>query len=478
MATPTVKEFVPKVSEGDTQELEVGILSYLFTDFIYCAKFLPLLRAEHFSSLVYKNLFVILNEFYESSKKQPTENEIRALLLRRYFDGSQREILEKLLEAVTDAYSTDKKLEKQYAYSITTKFVQKAAIYSELVRANNDWKNISIEEIQNKINSLADLKVLPDDIGVSSSDFITHLIEREEDEAGLQTGFTFFDKAVRGGFRPGELSIILAPTNRGKTAVLVNLGRGLLSAGYRVVHYSLEMNYESMIDRYISSLTNIRINDLTSIDLRELATILQNYSIYTQKDVIVKYYSPHTVSTVDLDAHLQQLTIDENKKVDAVILDYADLLKPVRVYKEKRHELGAIHVELKQLGDKYGIPIITASQTNRAGELLDYSKNPGTLKGVKSLSVAHIAEDWSKAGIADYIFGLRAPIPYSKLTHEEQLLIMDVLKSRFSKRGEKILFKMNFSRCRMEDVDPDSISFEDIENELEQAQNTVTFEDL
>jgi hypothetical protein len=136
-------------------------------------------------------------------------------------------------------------------------------------------------------------------------------------------------------------------------------------------------------------------------------------------------------------------------------------------------------VDLKQLGDKFSVPIITASQTNRQGELLGYAEQgKQTLRNLKPLSVAHIAEDWSKAGIADYIFGLRSPVPYSQLDDDEHLLIMDVLKSRFSKRGEKILFKMNFSKCHMEDLNPANIDFQALQDELSDATKDLEFDDL
>ena len=50
-----------------------------------------------------------------------------------------------------------------------------------------------------------------------------------------------------------------------------------------------------------------------------------------------------------------------------IIVDYADLLKPLVVRKEKRNELESIYEELRAISQEFGCPIVTASQTNRKG---------------------------------------------------------------------------------------------------------------
>lgn len=471
--TAKVPEITPALAPNNTS-LELSILAILYEDKRFLLKYSKYLKATYFSSQVFGYLYSLVHEFYLQFKRIPNITEAKAEVVRFYYDDSQKDILNKVLEVIDVVYATE--ANPDYVNQNILEFIKKAEIYNLIVECNNNFEQIDIEEVSSEIKRLQTLTLDDDDFGISSGDFISHLLNREDDTLGVPTGFPYFDAAIRGGFRAGELVIFLAPTNRGKTATLVNIGRGMVSAGYSVAHISLEMNYESMVDRYISSMTGIRINDLPDMNLKKLSEMLSTYNIFTNKDVTIKYFSPHTATVGDIEVYLESLRV-QGKKIDAVVLDYADLLKPAKVRKEKRHELGEVHVELKQLGDKFEVPIITASQTNRAGELMNTDKH--TLRSTKALSVAHIAEDWSKAGLADYIFGLRQPLKTTSLEDGEQLLILDALKSRFGIRGEKCVFIMNFAKCRMYDLDPYGVDWLAIDTETqEQGDADITFEEL
>ena len=64
-------------------------------------------------------------------------------------------------------------------------------------------------------------------------------------------------------------------------------------------------------------------------------------------------------------------------KPDAVIVDYADILKPTTFYKEKRHATGETYENLRGIAGEFDIPIWTASQANRSSleeDVIDATK--------------------------------------------------------------------------------------------------------
>ena len=81
-----------------------------------------------------------------------------------------------------------------------------------------------------------------------------------------------------------------------------------------------------------------------------------------------------------------------------VIVDYADLLKPVQNRKEKREELGSIYEELRALSTEFGCPIWTASQTNRSG------------LSAEVITMEQISEAFNKCFVADFIFSVSRTI--------------------------------------------------------------------
>ncbi len=112
------------------------------------------------------------------------------------------------------------------------------------------------------------------------------------------------------------------------------------------------------------------------------------------------------------------------------------------------------------MGNELNIPIVTASQTNRAGEMADFKTNKQVVGNTPvALSTVHVAEDFGKAMTADYMFGLRRPVKYSKIDPEEEILVMDTIKSRNSRRDTKLYFKVDFNKCRMDEVEMDKSDF-------------------
>ncbi len=77
---------------------------------------------------------------------------------------------------------------------------------------------------------------------------------------------------------------------------------------------------------------------------------------------------------------------------DMVIVDYADLLRPVSTGREKRHELESIYEELRGLAKEFECSFWTASQTNRSG------------LNAEVITMESISEAFNKCFVADFIF--------------------------------------------------------------------------
>ena len=74
-----------------------------------------------------------------------------------------------------------------------------------------------------------------------------------------------------------------------------------------------------------------------------------------------------------------------------IIVDYADLLRPKTMHKEKRIELESIYEELRGIAQEFECPIWTASQTNRSGV------------NAEVITMEAISEAFNKCFVADFI---------------------------------------------------------------------------
>jgi replicative DNA helicase len=101
--------------------------------------------------------------------------------------------------------------------------------------------------------------------------------------------------------------------------------------------------------------------------------------------------------TNTIKSHLASL-VKRGIQPGLIIVDYADLLRPVVVRKEKRTELESIYEELRGLSNEFNCPIWTASQTNRSG------------LNAEVVTMEQISEAFNKCFVADFICTLSRTI--------------------------------------------------------------------
>ena len=248
-------------------------------------------------------------------------------------------------------------------------------------------KNDEIAKIINDAIKLGDVT----DFGY---DYLKDFEKRFEIKARnpTTTGWQEIDQICQGGLGVGELGVIIAPTGAGKSMVLVHLGAQALKLGKTVVYYSLELGDVVIGQRFDSCLTKIPLSQLKNFK-EEIYEKVQDL----EGTLIVKEYPTKSASTNTIKAHLSRL-IKRGIEPGMVIVDYADLLRPVVVRKEKRTELESIYEELRGLSNEFNCPVWTASQTNRSG------------LNAEVVTMEQISEAFNKCFVADFICTLSRTI--------------------------------------------------------------------
>ena len=129
-----------------------------------------------------------------------------------------------------------------------------------------------------------------------------------------------------------------------------------------------------------------------------------------------------------------------------MIVDYADLLRPNIIRKEKRHELETIYEDLRAIAHEFKCPIWTASQTNRSG------------LNAEVITMESISEAFNKCFVADFIFTISRTVK-DKSTNTGRLF---VAKNRNGPDGLIFPILMNTSNVsiktyRVLDETPDEL---------------------
>ena len=303
---------------------------------------------------------------------------------------------------------------------------------------NQNLKNVIVQSIDllksgnyDRIKELVDKAMK---VGVDSDLGMDYLIDFDKryDETKrdtVQTGWDCIDELMNGGLGPGELGVVVAPSGVGKTWVLCALGAAAVRAGKTVAHYSLELSQEYVGLRYDTVFSHIASHELSEkkdevlIALKKLRGKLK-----------IKYFPPKGASSKTIQAHLEKMIASGNKP-DLIIVDYADLLLSHSNKSDSTYaEQGGVYIDLRGMSGELGIPIWTASQTNRSAidsEVIEADK---------------IADSYAKVMNADFIMSLSRKAK-DKISNTARVHIM---KNRFGQDGITFPAKMDTTHGTLE----------------------------
>ena len=296
------------------------------------------------------------------------ENELTAKQVREFYVRSQ-------IADLTDV---------EYIKDTSLDFCKKQNLKSAMVKSIGLLQNSSYDEISQVINDSLKLGMDNDEGYDWKKDFEERFKPRFRNP--ISTGWDLIDNISKGGLGQKELGVVIAPTGAGKSMVLVLLGTQALKAGKTVVHYTLELQDTVIGSRYDSCLTKVPLGNLMSFKEKIYEEVQD-----IEGRLIVKEYPTKSATTHTIKTHLEKLKM-RNINVDMIIVDYADLLRPVRSQREKRNELETIYEELRGIASEMECPIWTASQTNRSG------------LNAEVITMEAISEAFNKCFVSDFIF--------------------------------------------------------------------------
>lgn len=240
----------------------------------------------------------------------------------------------------------------------------------------------------------------------------------------ISTGWEVVDDLMDGGLGPGELGIVVAPAGIGKSWLLCSLGANAMKSGKNVAHFTLELNENYVGLRYDCCFTGIDFQEI-----KHQQSTVEDQIKKIKGKLFVKYFPLKTVSAQSLKFHVERIQTLEGIRIDEMIVDYADILRPLEREKNSNSysEAGGIYEELRQAAGELQIPIWTASQTNRTGLNEDI------------VQAHNVSDSYRKIMTADFVISVARNLQ----DKSNNTARCHIIKNRFGPDGMTLYAKMN-----------------------------------
>lgn len=398
--------------------------SYKFNEG-FSEQIVDIIKPIYFDNLNYKLIVEIILKHVEKYSKIPQFDIIKNII-RNDYQG--QEITQKtLFECVDLLVELEVIHDKEYIKDESLSFCRKQSLKQGLIKCADAWHKEKYDTISGIISD----SLKAGEPKSSGHDYLKELEKRLiVEHRNPVTAMPGLDVYIGGGLAGGELGIVMSPTGGGKSMMLVKFASSALLAGKNVLYYTLELQEKVIGNRIDSCLFGLELKYLNQfVDI-----IKSGIEEISKKGgrLFIKEFPTGAASVHTFKSHLASLEREHGFIPDVIMVDYADIMKPIGSHQEKRHALTSVYEGLRGFSMELGIPIWTASQSSRD------SINE------TSFDLRSISESLGKAQTADLIIGIARDGTMKK----ERRANMMILKNRLGDDGQS--FNMRFDTSRID----------------------------
>ena len=398
------------------QSFQSKVVSALLTDDKFLDTLSEILNPRFFESEANKWIVGEIVDYHEEFRKPPTLDVFKAQVSKLDNEILKTTVVEQLRHVFTQVGNVDLDyIKKEFTSFCRNQNLKNVILQSvDLLKAGNFDRIKDLVDKAMKVGTETDL----------GHDYIEDYDLRAEDvkRDTVLTDWKPINDLMDGGLGPGELGVVVAPSGVGKTWILTALGASAVRQGLSVVHYTMELSENYVGQRYDTVFTKI-----PSADLKDNKEDVKSKIKSLNGKLMIKYFPPKGVSVKKLQQHIDKMIATDNRP-DVIIVDYADLLLSYSNKSDSTYaEQGGVYIDLRGMSGELGIPIWTASQTNRSAidsEVIEADK---------------IADSYAKVMNADFIMSWSRKSK-DKLNNTARAHIM---KNRFGPDGITFPCKMD-----------------------------------
>lgn len=272
-----------------------------------------------------------------------------------------------------------------------------------------------------------------------------HMLEMSQNEGditGITTGFRDLNRQLS-GLQNSDFILLAARPSVGKTALGIHIGVNAALSGKRVAVFSLEMSRRQILQRVLSIVSNVELQNIISGKISSDDWKLLYKKAEKIKEIDMYIDDTASISLTELRAKSKRMKIEHG--LDLIVIDYLQLMTTdVGRNENRQQEISNISRGLKALAKELNIPVLALSQLSRKSEERS-NKRP---------MLSDLRESGAIEQDADVVMMLYRDDYYDEDAEEQNTIEVIVGKHRNGPTGTvKLFFKKE--NTKFYDLDPD-----------------------
>lgn len=360
-------------------EAEQAVLGSILSEPECLSQVMVIIKPEYFYMPAHRSIFLVMQEIDAvGGKIDPLIVLERLKTEKIYDDAGGKNYLYQLAQSVPSTENVESycKIIKEKFYIRSLINVSKDII--ERASGSDDSADLLLNFAEQKIYDIRQGKVtkgpakLGDIIVTEVYPELQQLSSADRDKyKGYTTGFVDLDKAIT-GLNKSDLVIIGARPAMGKTSLALNIARNTAMMGKKkVLFFSLEMTKKQLAQRVLATearieSTKMRTGNINGEEWGRLATaaaVLSNCELY--------FDDTSEMTVPEMKSRIRRL-----RDVDAVFVDYLQLMKSGTRTEGRVQEVSEITRNLKLMAKDLNIPVVVLAQLARRTEANGKSHRP------------------------------------------------------------------------------------------------------
>lgn len=372
-------------------DFQRGLLKILCTNMAFFSNYGELIKEEYFETHSLKVLCKLIKDYVVLYEKELDLSSLIVVISNYALSFSLAEETTKVVDADAKAIMNTHIKSEQFYTDNLLKFARQQELKSALFKSVEIMeKDGSYEQVLAMIDKAVGVGAGTNDQELTFADLLTlpvQYMKKFSPASLITTGFPTWDKALEGGFAPGELHVVQAPPKTGKSSLAIQTGAANLRRGKNVFHISLEISKHDVGMKYCMNMSGMTKEQIGKISEAEYQFKIKKYDQF-KPQLFINAWTEGTVNTMAIRSWISRVRVRTGITPDIIILDYDDCLLPTTGKAKKAGgendmygDAGQIYSDMLGLAAYFHCPILTFAQPQREawenandGKLITFDK--------------------------------------------------------------------------------------------------------